>query len=130
MGPGVRRAGDGKTIHVKCDYRLVVDNLMDLTHETFVHGGSIGNDAVAEAPFDVIHGDKTVTVTRWMRGIEAPPFWAERKAGRSRDRSTAGRSFVSRRPAPSISMSGSRPPAPAHRKAIARTASTAMCSIP
>src|SRR5216684_597579 len=33
-------AGDGKTIHVKCDYRLVVDNLMDLTHETFVHGGS------------------------------------------------------------------------------------------
>ena len=30
-----------------------VDNLMDLTHETFVHGGSIGNEAVAEAPFDV-----------------------------------------------------------------------------
>jgi phenylpropionate dioxygenase-like ring-hydroxylating dioxygenase large terminal subunit len=71
MGPGVRRAGDGKTIHVKCDYRLVVDNLMDLTHETFVHGGSIGNEAVAEAPFDVTHGDKTVTVTRWMKGIEA-----------------------------------------------------------
>ena len=70
-------AGDGKTIHVKCDYRLVVDNLMDLTHETFVHGGSIGNEAVAEAPFDVDHGDKTVTVTRWMRGIEAPPFWAK-----------------------------------------------------
>jgi len=54
----------------------VVDNLMDLTHETFVHGGSIGNEAVAEAPFDVTHGDKTVTVTRWMRGIEPPPFWA------------------------------------------------------
>ena len=69
-------AGDGKTIHVKCDYRLVVDNLMDLTHETFVHGSSIGNDHVAEAPFDVTHGDKTVTVTRWMHGIEAPPFWA------------------------------------------------------
>jgi vanillate O-demethylase monooxygenase subunit len=69
-------AGDGKTIHVKCDYRLVVDNLMDLTHETFVHGSSIGNDHVAEAPFDVTHGDKTVTVTRWMHGIDAPPFWA------------------------------------------------------
>src|SRR5215211_2643626 len=69
-------AGDGKTIHVKCDYRLVVDNLMDLTHEAFVHGSSIGNDHVAEAPFDVTHGDKTVTVTRWMHGIDAPPFWA------------------------------------------------------
>jgi vanillate O-demethylase monooxygenase subunit len=50
---------------------------MDLTHETFVHGSSIGNDAVAEAPFDVTHGEKTVTVTRWMKGIEAPPFWAK-----------------------------------------------------
>lgn len=69
-------AGDGKTIHVKCDYRLVVDNLMDLTHETFVHCTSIGNSAVAEAPFDVTHGERHATVTRWMLGIEPPPFWA------------------------------------------------------
>jgi vanillate O-demethylase monooxygenase subunit len=68
--------GDGKTIHVKCDYRLVVDNLMDLTHETFVHGSSIGNRAVAEAPFEVTHGDRTATITRWMCNIDAPPFWA------------------------------------------------------
>jgi vanillate O-demethylase monooxygenase subunit len=68
--------GDGKTIHVKCDYRLVVDNLMDLTHETFVHGSSIGNRAVTEAPFEVTHGDRTATITRWRRAIDAPPFWA------------------------------------------------------
>lgn len=59
-----------------CDYRLVLDNLMDLTHETFVHGSSIGQEAVAEAPFDVVHGERTVTVSRWMRDIDAPPFWA------------------------------------------------------
>jgi vanillate O-demethylase monooxygenase subunit len=70
-------AGDGKTIPVNCDYRLVLDNLMDLTHETFVHGSSIGNDAVAEAPFDVEHGDRTATISRWMINIDAPPFWAE-----------------------------------------------------
>ncbi len=69
-------AGDGRLIHGRCDWRLVLDNLMDLTHETFVHGSSIGNRAVAEAPFDVTHGERTVTVTRWMEGIEAPPFWA------------------------------------------------------
>jgi phenylpropionate dioxygenase-like ring-hydroxylating dioxygenase large terminal subunit len=69
-------AGDGKMIRVKCDYRLVVDNLMDLTHETFVHGSSIGNRAVAEAPFVATHGERTATVTRWMENIEAPPFWA------------------------------------------------------
>lgn len=69
-------AGDGKVIRVKCDYRLIVDNLMDLTHETFVHGSSIGNEAVAEAPFDTYHGENSVTVARWMEGIEPPPFWA------------------------------------------------------
>lgn len=68
-------AGDGKLIPVKCDYRLVVDNLMDLTHETFVHGSSIGNDAVAEAPFVTTHGERFATVTRWMKDIDAPPFW-------------------------------------------------------
>jgi phenylpropionate dioxygenase-like ring-hydroxylating dioxygenase large terminal subunit len=69
-------AGDGDVILVRCDYRLVVDNLMDLTHEAFVHSSSIGNDAVAEAPFVVTHGDRTATVTRWMRDIDPPPFWA------------------------------------------------------
>ncbi|MGH1331401.1 MAG: Rieske 2Fe-2S domain-containing protein [Paracoccaceae bacterium] len=68
-------AADGKVIHVKCDYRLVVDNLMDLTHETFVHGSSIGNRAVAESPFETTHTDTTATVTRWMIDISAPPFW-------------------------------------------------------
>jgi vanillate O-demethylase monooxygenase subunit len=69
-------AGDGQLITVKCDYRLVLDNLMDLTHETFVHGSSIGQAALAEAPFVATHGDRTATVTRWMEGIDAPPFWA------------------------------------------------------
>lgn len=68
-------AGDGKTIHVRCNYKLVVDNLMDLTHETFVHSTSIGDRSVAEAPFEVAHGDRKATVTRWMIDIDAPPFW-------------------------------------------------------
>ena len=68
-------AGDGKMIEVKCNYRLVVDNLMDLTHETFVHAGSIGDRNVAEAPFDVHYDEHTATVTRWMKGIKPPPFW-------------------------------------------------------
>lgn len=70
-------SGDGKMITVECDYRLVVDNLMDLTHETFVHGSSIGQQAVVEAPFVATHGDRTATVTRWMENIDAPPFWAD-----------------------------------------------------
>ena len=122
-------AGDGKTIHVKCDYRLVLDNLMDLTHETFVHGSSIGNDAVAEAPFDVTHGNKTVTVTRWMRGIEPPPFWAAQLGKPGAGGSLADhplRGPVRR----SRSTSAWPLPAPARRRATARRASTASCSTP
>jgi phenylpropionate dioxygenase-like ring-hydroxylating dioxygenase large terminal subunit len=67
--------GDGDVIYGKCNYRLILDNLIDLTHETFIHGDSIGNDAVAEAPFDVTHTEYSAKVTRWMEDIVAPPFW-------------------------------------------------------
>jgi len=52
-----------------------VDNLMDLTHEQFVHGSSIGHDSLSESDFEVTHAANTVTVTKWMLGIDAPPFW-------------------------------------------------------
>lgn len=81
-------AGDGRRIHAKCDYRLVVDNLMDLTHETFVHGSSIGQRAVAESPFKITHTDDRVTVTRWMRDIDPPPFWSHQLRKKN---GTAGR---------------------------------------
>src|SRR5947207_7729025 len=67
--------GDGKTMFAKCDYRLFVDNLMDLTHESFVHATSIGNKHVAETPMTTTHSGRTVTSTRWMPDIDAPPFW-------------------------------------------------------
>lgn len=68
-------AGDGETIHAKCNYQLVLDNLMDLTHEEFVHSSSIGQDELSEAGFETTHDENTVTVTRWMRDIDPPPFW-------------------------------------------------------
>jgi phenylpropionate dioxygenase-like ring-hydroxylating dioxygenase large terminal subunit len=67
----------GAFYNLKCDYRLVVDNLMDLTHETYVHVGSIGDEAITSTPFEVTHTDRTATVTRWMIDIEPPPFWAK-----------------------------------------------------
>lgn len=74
---GTEWVGEGGTYYgLRCDYRLIVDNLMDLTHETYVHAGSIGHDAITAASFDVTHTDRTATVTRWMLGIDPPPFWA------------------------------------------------------
>ena len=75
---GTEWVGEGGTFYsLKCDYRLVIDNLMDLTHETYVHAGSIGDEAITSAPFDVTHSGTTATVTRWMTNIEPPPFWAK-----------------------------------------------------
>jgi phenylpropionate dioxygenase-like ring-hydroxylating dioxygenase large terminal subunit len=68
--------GDGETLPLRCDYRLVVDNLMDLTHETFVHASSIGHSAIAETPPTTTHDERTVTVKRWMMNIDPPPFWS------------------------------------------------------
>ena len=37
-------------LHFKCDYRLINDNLLDLSQETYIDKHTIGNDAVADAP--------------------------------------------------------------------------------
>ena len=68
-------AGDGESIFAPCNYQLVLDNLMDLTHEEFVHASSIGQEELSESDFVVTHDDRTVTVSRWMLNIDAPPFW-------------------------------------------------------
>jgi vanillate O-demethylase monooxygenase subunit len=65
----------GGLFHIHCDYRLMIDNLMDLTHETYVHASSIGQKEIDEAaPATVTEGDEVVT-KRFMNNIIAPPFW-------------------------------------------------------
>ncbi len=68
---------------MQCDYRLMIDNLMDLTHETYVHAGGIGQKEIDEAaPATKVEGDEVV-IQRFMNNITAPPFW--RMALRSHD---------------------------------------------
>ncbi len=65
----------GGMYHVKADYRLMVDNLMDLTHETYVHGSSIGQQEIDETPCKTTTDGDTVVTSRFMENIQAPPFW-------------------------------------------------------
>jgi vanillate O-demethylase monooxygenase subunit len=77
----------GGLYHVACDFRLMIDNLMDLTHETYVHATSIGQKEIDEAPVTTrLEGDQVVT-ERFMDAIMAPPFWrmALKGAGLSED---------------------------------------------
>lgn len=65
----------GGLYHIACNYRLMVDNLMDLTHETYVHASSIGQKEIDDTPCDTrLEGDEVIT-SRFMNGIKAPPFW-------------------------------------------------------
>ncbi len=65
----------GGLYHVKADYRLMVDNLMDLTHETYVHASSIGQQEIDETPCKTSTDADTVVTSRFMENIQAPPFW-------------------------------------------------------
>jgi vanillate O-demethylase monooxygenase subunit len=67
--------GDGGIVHMKCDYRLLIDNLMDLTHETYVHPSSIGDERLPAAPIETDSDEHSVTVTRWIEDHQPAPFW-------------------------------------------------------
>jgi phenylpropionate dioxygenase-like ring-hydroxylating dioxygenase large terminal subunit len=68
-------------LHVKANWQLVVDNLLDLTHLAFVHETTIGNAALAEhATVKVTRAPNNVVVTRWIIDQPAPPTFV--KVGR------------------------------------------------
>lgn len=65
----------GGLYHINCDYRLMIDNLMDLTHEAYVHATSIGQKEIDHSPVTTkIEGDMVVT-SRFMENVIAAPFW-------------------------------------------------------
>jgi len=61
--------------HFGANYQLVNDNLLDLSHESFVHEETIGNESVAESPATVTLQGERLRVHRDMLNIEAPPFY-------------------------------------------------------
>ncbi|MDQ0380713.1 aromatic ring-hydroxylating dioxygenase subunit alpha [Amycolatopsis thermophila] len=60
-------------------YELLVDNLMDLSHETYLHGGYIGTPEVADTPIttEVDEERRVIYVSRHMADAACPPFYAK-----------------------------------------------------
>ena len=105
---GTDWVGEGGTFYqLKCDYRLVIDNLMDLTHETYVHAGSIGDEAITDTPFDVTHTDAHRDGDA-LDDRHRPAAVLGASSSASRATSTAGRSSISRRHPSSSATSASR----------------------
>ena len=59
-------------------FDLLVDNLLDLSHETYLHNGSIGTPEVATTPIEVEVDEEAgvVRVFRHMNAVECPPFYS------------------------------------------------------
>lgn len=54
---------------------LLIDNLMDLSHETYLHPSQIGTPEVAQTPIEAASAGGVVTVRRFMPDVECPPFY-------------------------------------------------------
>jgi phenylpropionate dioxygenase-like ring-hydroxylating dioxygenase large terminal subunit len=69
----------GGQFEIKCNYQLLVDNLLDLSHESFVHRSTIGNDAVAETPAETSVAGEMVSIARLMKNCPPPPLYSKLK---------------------------------------------------
>ncbi len=72
----------GGTTYIKCHYQLISDNLLDLTHETYIHRGSLGNQAVVEHPIATTSDAHNVIVQRHIPNHEPAPFWKAQLFGK------------------------------------------------
>jgi phenylpropionate dioxygenase-like ring-hydroxylating dioxygenase large terminal subunit len=64
-------------IHVRCNYQLIADNVLDVTHLAYVHASSIGAPSIMEFPGTVERGERLVRFTRWIKDRPAPPMYQE-----------------------------------------------------
>lgn len=65
------------SLQVDCRAELVHDNLLDLTHESFLHKTTVGDDYIYEYGITVEVDDNVVLVDRLMPSVPAPPLYAD-----------------------------------------------------
>ncbi|WP_226358416.1 aromatic ring-hydroxylating dioxygenase subunit alpha [Pseudonocardia sp. ICBG601] len=63
------------TLHMDGRAQLLNENLLDLSHLTFLHPESIGSPEVAEAPVHTSYDERVVRVHRTMTDVSCPPFF-------------------------------------------------------
>lgn len=62
--------------HVEGNYRLLVDNLLDLSHVQYVHASTLGADGVSESPVETRRDGDRVHIDRWIMGRRPPPMFS------------------------------------------------------
>jgi phenylpropionate dioxygenase-like ring-hydroxylating dioxygenase large terminal subunit len=68
-------AGVPGYLNIACNYQLMVDNLLDLTHVVFVHKTTLAGGGVTDTPLEVrVEGDK-VLAQRMMINVDTAPIY-------------------------------------------------------
>ncbi len=71
-------AATGETTFVNCQYELLNDNLLDLSHVGFVHATTIGNNEMgSKGRISVKRTERGVEVTRWVIDCAPPPSYCK-----------------------------------------------------
>lgn len=64
------------TVAIACRAELVHDNLLDLTHESFLHTSTVGDEYIVDYGVSVEVDGDVVSVDRLMPSVQAPPLYA------------------------------------------------------
>jgi phenylpropionate dioxygenase-like ring-hydroxylating dioxygenase large terminal subunit len=70
---------DSSPMPVEANYLLISDNLFDISHLTYVHASSIGNDAIVDFPVKTERSNRTISMSRYVPDRPPAPFY--KKAG-------------------------------------------------
>ncbi|MCZ8108445.1 MAG: aromatic ring-hydroxylating dioxygenase subunit alpha [Burkholderiales bacterium] len=66
----------GGSMICRCNYLYLVDNLLDPSHVAWVHVSSFAAKGTEDTPLQVTVKDNGVTVWRWMKDRDLPPYYA------------------------------------------------------
>jgi vanillate O-demethylase monooxygenase subunit len=62
-------------IMMEASWELITDNLLDLSHISYLHVGILGNEDTVPAEIKVEEKDDTLYVSRWMPGVRPPSLF-------------------------------------------------------
>lgn len=75
-----------KLFNIKCNFEMLHDNLLDLTHLAYVHSRTLGGDPNSHfnAEMSTARTERGVKVSRWLRGSNPSPMY--KRLGRFTDK--------------------------------------------
>jgi phenylpropionate dioxygenase-like ring-hydroxylating dioxygenase large terminal subunit len=91
-------------VPLACDSRLIVDNVLDATHLTYVHATSIGSGGLTQVQPVIETGENHVRVSRWVLDRPPPPMYA--KAGNFEGHADRWAAVEFRAPCAAINFAG------------------------